>query len=109
VPHQSSYLAEAELIGLDAIRVALKGVEELRKEGIDARVEILDGEDDSVLRVSLRSFKELQEFITNRYSRMLVDGVTTAIPLDDFERLVNATTTHLLEDTQRMRGRVKIE
>jgi hypothetical protein len=108
VPQQSSNLVDPELTGLDAIRVALKGVEEMRQKGIDARIEILDG-DRSIPQVSLRSFKELQEFITNRYSRMLVDGVNTAIPLDDFERLVAETTTHLLEDTERIRAQVKIE
>lgn len=107
--HQISYLAEAELTGLDEIRVALKDVEELRQKGIDARVEIIESEDDSGLRVSLRSFRELQEFITRRYSKMLTDGVNSAIPLDDFERLVTETRIHLLEDTQRIRGRVMIE
>ena len=105
---QSLHLAVSELTGLDEIRVALKGVEELRREGIDARVEILDSEDDSSLRIPLRSFKDLQEFITQRYSRMLVTGVNSAIPLDDFERLVAETTTRLLEDTQRIRGVVRV-
>jgi hypothetical protein len=109
VPYQNSYLREAELKGLDEIRVALKEVEELRLKGINARIEILDGEDESALRIHLRSFRELQEFITYRYSRMLVDGVNTAIPLDDFERLVSETTTRLLDDTKNIRGRVNIE
>ena len=109
VPHQSSYLAEAELTGIDEIRVALKAVEELKQKGIDARVEILEGEDDSGLQVTLRSFGDLQGFITHRYSRMLVAGVNTAIPLDDFERLVTETRTHLLEDTKRIRARVRID
>jgi len=108
VSGQSLHPVESELTGLDEIRVALKGVEELRREGIDARVEILDCDDSSSLRSVLRSFKDLQEFITERYSRMLVTGVDSAIPLDDFERLVAGTTTRLLEDTQRIRGRVRI-
>jgi hypothetical protein len=109
VPYQRSELRNAELIGLDEIRIALKEVEELRLKGTNARVEILDGKDDTALRIRITSFKELQEFITHRYSRMLVDGIDTAIPLDDFERLVSETTTHLLDDTQRIRGCVKIE
>ena len=108
VSGQSLHLVESELTGLDEIRVALKGVEELRREGIDARVEILPSENGSGLGIPLRSFKDLQEFITERYSRMLVTGVDSAIPLDDFERLVAETTTRLLEDTQRIRGRVRI-
>lgn len=109
VPHQSSYLREAELTGLDEIRVALKEIEELRLKGIDARVEILDDKDGSGPYVTLKSFRELQEFITQRYSRMLTEGVNSAIPLDDFERLVAETRTHLLEDTQRIRGRMLIK
>ena len=105
---QSLHLAESELTGLDEIRVALKGVEELRREGIDARVEILDSEEDSRPGVPLRSFKDLQEFITQRYSRMLVTGVDSAIPLDDFERLVAETTTRLLDDTKRVRAVVRV-
>jgi len=108
VPHQSSYLKEAVLTGLDEIRVALKEVEKLRQNGIDARVEILDYDDNSSPRVTLRSFRELQEFITQRYSRMLTDGITSAIPLDDFEQLVSETRIRLLDDTQRIRGCVRI-
>ena len=108
VSGQSLHLVESELTGLDEIRVALKGVEELRREGVDARVEILPGEDGSGLGIPLRSFKDLQEFITERYSRMLVTGADSAIPLDDFEKLVADTTTRLLEDTQRIRGRVLV-
>jgi len=109
VPHQSSYLKEAVLTGLDEIRIALKEVEELKRKGIDARVEILDDENGLGICATLRSFRELQEFITQRYSRMLTEGVNSAIPLDDFERLVAETRTHLLEDTHRIRGRIQIE
>ncbi|MFW9957610.1 MAG: hypothetical protein ACFFCT_06030 [Candidatus Odinarchaeota archaeon] len=109
MPNQDLYLTKAELIGLDEIRVALKEVEKLRQNGIDARVEILDCDDDSSLRVTLRSFSELQEFITQRYSRMLTDGITSAIPLDDFEQLVSETRIRLLDDTQRIRGRMMID
>lgn len=108
VPHQSSSLKEAELTGLDEIRVALKEVEELKRKGLDARIEILDDEDGSGLCATLRSFRELQEFITQRYSRMLTEGVNTAIPLDDFERLVTETRIRLLDDTEKIRGCVRI-
>jgi len=108
VPNQDLYLTKAELTGLDEIRVALKEVEKLRQNGIDARVEILDCDDDSNLRATLRSFRELQEFITQRYSRMLTDGITSAIPLDDFEQLVSETRIRLLDDTQKIRGCVRI-
>jgi hypothetical protein len=108
VPQQSSKLLESELTGLDEIRVALKHVEELRLDGIDARVEVLDGEENSHLKVTLRSFKELQEYITRRYSRLLVNAVDSAIPLDDFERLVTETRVRLLDDTKRIRAHVRI-
>lgn len=105
---QNLHLTESELAGLDEIRVALKGVEELRREGIDARVEILSSGEDSSPEAFLRSFRDLQEFITERYSRMLVTGVDSAIPLDDFERLVADTTTRLLADTKRIRAIVRV-
>jgi len=40
MPEQSTDLAELELSGWDEIRKALEEVEELRKNGLDARVEV---------------------------------------------------------------------
>jgi hypothetical protein len=108
VPQQSSKLVGSELTGLDEIRIALKHVEELKLEGIDAWIEVLDGGEGSHLRVNLRSFKELQEYISHRYSRLLVNAVDSAIPLDDFERLVTETRTHLIDDTKKIRAHVRI-
>jgi hypothetical protein len=98
---------ESELIGLDEIRVALKRVEELRLEGIDAWIEVLVDEENSHLKVTLRSFKDLQEYITHRYSRLLVNAVDSAIPLDDFEKLVTETRVRLLNDTKSIRAHVR--
>ena len=108
MPNQDLYLTEGELTGLDEIRVALKEIEIIRQNGINARIEILDCDDNSSPRVTLRSFRELQEFITQRYSRMLTDGITSAIPLDDFEQLVSETRIRLLDDTEKIRGCVRI-
>ncbi|MBA7576829.1 hypothetical protein ES708_18671 [subsurface metagenome] len=105
MPKQSANLAELELSGWDEIRKALEEVEELRKQGIDARVEVEDSRDSSGLRVTLRSFKELQEYINYRFSRMIITGFTSTIPLDDFERLVTETSTNLLDDSENIRGR----
>jgi len=105
MPKQSANLAELELSGWDEIRKALEEVEELRKQGFDARVEVEDSGNSSGLRVTLRSFKELREYISYRFSKMLMTGISSAIPLDDFERLVSETTTNLLEDSDTVRGR----
>jgi hypothetical protein len=106
VPKQSADLSDLELSGWEEIRKALEEVEELRKQGLDARVEVVDCKDTSGLRVTLRSFKELQEYISHRFSRMLMTGISSAIPLDDFERLVAETSTSLLDDSERIRGRL---
>jgi hypothetical protein len=108
VPQQSSKLIKSELTGLDEIRVALKHVEKLCLEGVDARVEVFDNEESSHLRVTLRSFKELQEYVTHRYSRLLVDAIDSAIPLDDFERLVAETRVRILDDTKSIRAHVRV-
>jgi hypothetical protein len=106
VPKQTADLTEMELSGWEDIRKALEEVEKLRKQGLDARVEIVDSRDPSGIRVTLRSFKELQEYISHRFSRMLMTGITSSIPLDDFERIVSETSTSLLEDSENIRGRI---
>jgi hypothetical protein len=100
---------ESELTGLDEIRVALKRVEELKLEGIDARIEVLVDEESSHPKVTLQSFKDLQEYITHRYSRLLVNAVDSAIPLDDFEKLVTETRVRLLNDIRSIRAHVRSE
>ena len=107
MPKQSTDLAELELSGWDEIRKALEDVEDLRRKGVDARVEVVDCRDPSGLRIVLRSFKELQEYISHRFSRMLLNGITSSIPLDDFEQLVAETSTHLLQESHNIRGRIR--
>jgi hypothetical protein len=106
LPEQSADLTELGLSGWDEIRKALEEVEELRKQGLDARVEIVDIRDTSGLRVTLRSFKELQEYISHRFSKMLMTGINSAVPLDDFERIVSETSTNILEESDSIRGRL---
>lgn len=106
MPEQSADLTELGLSGWDEIRKALEEVEELRKQGLDARVEIVDIRDTSGLRVTLRSFKELQEYISHRFSKMLMTGINSAVPLDDFERIVSETSTNILEESDSIRGRL---
>ncbi len=106
MPKQSTELTELDLSGWQEIREALEEVEELRKRGLDARVEIVDLSDTSGIRVSLRSFNELQEYISHRFSKMLMTGITSAVPLDDFERIVTETSTSLLRDSDNIRGRL---
>lgn len=83
-------------------------VEDLRKRGIDAKIEAIDQDCSSCSRVTLRSFEELQEFISFRFSNMLVNGITTSIPLDDFERLVSEVSTHLLDESHTIIGRILV-
>ncbi|TFH06176.1 MAG: hypothetical protein E4H14_11330 [Candidatus Thorarchaeota archaeon] len=106
MPEQSVDFAELELSGWEEIRKALVEVEELRKQGLDARVEIIDCRDSSGLRVTIRSFKELQEYISYRFSRMLMNEISSTVPLDDFERIVSETSTNLLNDSENIRGRL---
>lgn len=106
MPEQSADLTELELSGWEEIRKALEEVEDLRKQGLDARVEIVDCRDSSGLRVTIRSFKELQEYISHRFSRLLMTGISSSIPLDDFERIVADTSTSILKDSDNIRGRL---
>ncbi len=106
MPEQSADVTELELSGWEEIRKALEEVEAIRKQGLDARVEIIDCRDTSGLRVTLRSFKELQEYISHRFSKMLMTGISSAVPLDDFEQIVAETSTNLLKDSDNIRGRI---
>lgn len=106
MPKQSTDTVNLELSGWEQIRKALEEVEELRKEGFDARVEIIDCRDPSHLRVTLRSFKELRDYISHKFSKILMSEISSAIPLDDFERIVTETSTSLLKDSDNIRGRL---
>jgi len=106
VPKQSTDIVDLELSGWEEIRKALEEVEELQKQGLDARVEIVDCSDSSRIRVTLRSFRELQEYISQRFSKLLMSEVSSPIPLDDFERIVAETSTNLLKDSDNIRGRL---
>ncbi len=106
MPKQSTDIVDLELSGWEEIRKALEEVEELQKQGLDARVEIVDCSDSSRIRVTLRSFRELQEYISQRFSKLLMSEVSSPIPLDDFERIVAETSTNLLKDSDNIRGRL---
>ncbi len=97
---------EHELVGLDEIRKAMAEVEDLRRNGINARIEVEDKIGKSSIKVLLYSSDELQVFISHRFSRMLVNGITTSIPLDDFERIVSEVSTRLVDDSNSITGRL---
>lgn len=109
MPKQTSNLAGMELVGFEAIRSAIVYIEDLRRKGTNAHIEVFSLDTNSGEYVTISSFEELQEYISHCFSRMLLDDVHSAIPLDDFERLVIDTTTHLLQDTDRIHGRIIIE
>jgi hypothetical protein len=106
VPKQSADLSKLELSGWEEIRKALEEVEELRKQGLDARIEIIDTNDDSGLCMTLRSFRDLQQYLSHRLGKMLMASINSPIPLDDFERLVSETSASFFEESGSIRGKL---
>lgn len=104
--HQKSDLMDHELSGWNEIRDAMIQVEELRGQGIDAKLEITDKNCESCARTILHSFTELQQYISTKLSQLLVNGITTSIPLDDFERLVSEMSSSLLDESYNITGKL---
>ena len=104
--HQKTDLVEHALCGWQEIREALIQVEELRSKGVNAKIELVDESLESSEKVLLYSFGDLQKLIVRKFSKMLVDGVTTPIPLDDFERLVSETSVNLFGESNHITGRL---
>ena len=71
------------------IRNALAIVEELRKgpSHSNSRVEVYQHSENQVsLKVTLRSVRELDEFLNSRFNRMLLDGIGDSLGIDDLEK-----------------------
>jgi len=109
VPHQRADLAEQTLHGWEKIREAMSQVEELRARGIDARIELSDEDSEHQASVPLYSFDDLREYVSRRFSRMLVNAISSSIPLDDFEQLVSETSTILFVNPSGIAGRLLID
>lgn len=66
---------EEYLVGWNEIRVALRRVEKLRREGKDARVEVINSMGNTTLRVTLRSERELEEYFNSHLRRLILNGL----------------------------------
>jgi len=106
LPHQRIEIIEQKLTGLAEIRKTMEQVEELRRKGTDAKIEVEFKNSNQSEKRLLHSVEELQEFISYLFSRMLVNGITASISLDDFEQIVSELSTRLLDDTQNITGRL---
>ncbi|TFG26474.1 hypothetical protein EU527_19690 [Candidatus Thorarchaeota archaeon] len=109
VPHQRADLTEQTLHGWEEIREAMSQVEELRARGIDARIELSDENSEHHTSAPLYSFNDLREYVSRRFSRMLVDAISSSIPLDDFEQLVSESSTILFGNHSGIAGRLVID
>ncbi len=70
------------LIGWEEIRSALEHVESIRREGLEAKVEIENSNTDTILRFSLRSTDELDEYFNSHLRQLILQGLiedTTAV------------------------------
>jgi hypothetical protein len=70
------------LIGWEEIRSALEHVESIRREGREAKVEIENSNTDTILRFSLRSTDELDEYFKSHLRQLILQGLiedTTAV------------------------------
>ncbi len=103
---QRTEITEHNLLGLIEIRKAMEYVEELRRKGIDAKIEVEDKKSDQSRIIILHSFNELQEFISQLFTRMLVDGISSSVPLDDFEQIVSEVSTSLVDESKDITGKV---
>ncbi len=75
-------LDEHNLIGWDEIRSALEHVESIRREGREAKVDIENSNTDTILRFSLKSIDELDEYFNSHLRQLILQGLiedTTAV------------------------------
>jgi hypothetical protein len=66
---------EEYLSGWKNVRSALEQVEKLRQQGHDARLEVINSVSNTTLRITLRSTKELDEYLNSHLRRLIVNGL----------------------------------
>ena len=71
---EMNYLDKEYLVGWEEIRAALRDVEKLRQSGKNAKVEIINSINTNTLRITLRSIKELDEYLNSHLRRLILDG-----------------------------------
>jgi hypothetical protein len=71
------------------IRNALAIVEELRKQQShsNARVEMYQLSENSSLKVTFKSVRELDEYLNSRFRRMPLEGAGDSLRIDNLERV----------------------
>ena len=81
---EGHHLLEKILTGWEEIRQALEFVEGLRtqQEHSDARIELYETSEDSSLMVTLRSVRELDDFLESRLRKRLLKRENTSRQLD---------------------------
>ncbi len=75
-------LDEHNLLGWEEIRSALEHVESIQREGAEAKVEIENSNTDTILRFSLKSTDELDEYFNSHLRQLILQGLiedTTAV------------------------------
>jgi len=77
------------LIGWEEIRTALEHVESIRREGRQAKVEIENSNTDTILKFSLKSTDELDEYFNSHLRQLILQG--------------------LIEDTTVVTGRIHLQ
>ncbi len=71
---QKNDLDVDDLSGWDQVRVALQRVEEARRSGQDAKVEITNSNDGTTLRITLRSIEELEQYFNSHLRCLVLQG-----------------------------------
>jgi hypothetical protein len=66
---------EQYLSGWKNVRTALEQVEKMRQQGRDARLEVINSVSNTTLRITLRSTKELDEYLNSHLRRLIIDGL----------------------------------
>jgi hypothetical protein len=70
--HNIENIDERFLSGWEELRIALDKVEEIRQTGKDARLEVINSVENTTLRITLRSKKELDDYLNSHLRRLIL-------------------------------------
>ena len=62
------------LSGWKEIRSALERVEEMREQGQEAKVEVTNSNADTILKITLRSTSELEQYFQSSLRKLILQG-----------------------------------
>ena len=74
--HEIEILDGQYLEGWEEIRSALEHVETIRRNGVNAKVEIENSNVDTKLKVTLRSTGELDAYLNSHLRQLILQGMT---------------------------------